>query len=615
MLGYARRLARARITNARSLETHAFGIGIGNGNGWRHCAMAAALSELRAALPLPTPAAPASATPVANRVVAALVYAQRTSVAIDTDHDLEPLLAAIRECHNMEILELGGYSFGVDAAARLGELIGERGGTMKCAQWADIFVSRNKPEVPVALNSMISGILKSGAMLTVLNLSDNAFGALGLQSVVSYFKSPQAVHLQELYLNNNGLGISGAKVLSSALSSPPPNLRRLEIGRNRLENAGAIAVADILKKVSTLEQLSLPQNGIYFPGIEALAGALSKNKNLKLLNLNDNTVGPKGAKALLQILPYLKELRFVNLGDCLLKNQGAKLIFQALNKPNLPELESLDLSFNEISAQSRVELETALLWRCDIFIFLEGNRFSTSFKSSLNERANGELDFGKEGSDDEEDVDDEEEEDDEDEDDDEDRDVSQSTAEEDEIEKANISDLIKKNLLMKGTTITPVVINSDVTLFLNNPNKETFSKLGTKPMDLLLKHLQVITEDDVYADEIVQIIFKLFLVNQDPKEIYSKMKLWLDGNNCRLSLIANAFLVHLGFIKSETKNKNLAGNTDASVNAFANAIKTPAFSQQLRNMILFVIKDRCAKEKKIGNVDYSNHREFWSNGQ
>lgn len=51
----------------------------------------------------------------------------------------------------MEILELGGYSFGVAAAARLGELIGERGGTMKCAQWADIFVSRNKPEVPVAL--------------------------------------------------------------------------------------------------------------------------------------------------------------------------------------------------------------------------------------------------------------------------------------------------------------------------------------------------------------------------------------------------------------------------------------------------------------------------------
>lgn len=44
---------------------------------------------------------------------------------------------------------------------------------------------------------------------------------------------------------------------------------------------------------------------------------------------------------------------------------------------------------------------------------------------------------------------------------------------------------------MKGTTITPVIVNNDVSLFLNNPSKETFSKLGTKPMDSLLKHLQV----------------------------------------------------------------------------------------------------------------------------
>lgn len=92
------------------------------------------------------------------------------------------------------------------------------------------------------------------------------------------------------------------------------------------------------------------------------------------------------------------------------------------------------MSFNEISGQSRVELETALLWRCDIFIFLEGNRFTTNFKTSLSEHANGEIDFGKEGSDDDEDVDDEEEEY-EDEDEDNDEDVSQSTAEEDGILK------------------------------------------------------------------------------------------------------------------------------------------------------------------------------------
>lgn len=68
------------------------------------------------------------------------------------------------------------------------------------------------------------------------------------------------------------------------------------------------------------------------------------------------------------------------------------------------------MSFNEISAQSKTELETAIFWRADTLIFLEGNKFSTAFKNSLSEGACGDIDFGKEPSDDEDEEDVEEEE-------------------------------------------------------------------------------------------------------------------------------------------------------------------------------------------------------------
>lgn len=51
----------------------------------------------------------------------------------------------------MDTLDLSTYSFGVEAANHLGKLLEEKGGKLKNALWADIFVSRNKPEVPVAL--------------------------------------------------------------------------------------------------------------------------------------------------------------------------------------------------------------------------------------------------------------------------------------------------------------------------------------------------------------------------------------------------------------------------------------------------------------------------------
>lgn len=52
----------------------------------------------------------------------------------------------------------------------------------------------------------------SGARLTELDLSDNAFGPDGVKSIEALLKSSVCYTLKELRLNNCGMGIGGGTV-------------------------------------------------------------------------------------------------------------------------------------------------------------------------------------------------------------------------------------------------------------------------------------------------------------------------------------------------------------------------------------------------------------------
>lgn len=52
----------------------------------------------------------------------------------------------------------------------------------------------------------------AGARLTILDLSDNAFGPDGVKGIEKLLKSSACFTLQELRLNNCGMGIGGGKV-------------------------------------------------------------------------------------------------------------------------------------------------------------------------------------------------------------------------------------------------------------------------------------------------------------------------------------------------------------------------------------------------------------------
>lgn len=214
---------------------------------------------------------------------------------------VKELTDAIDKCPKLEYLNLAGNTLGVEAAQEVGKAL-QKHPEFKRALWKDSFTGRLKTEIPIALQAMGRGIQDAGAHLAVFDCSDNALGPNGMKGLVELFSSAACFSLQELKLNNCGLGIDGGKMLARALTDcyrasvkagTPMKLKVFIAGRNRLENKGAEALAGFFAQVKSLEEITMPQNGIYHEGITALSSALRENTNMQILNLNDNTIGLK----------------------------------------------------------------------------------------------------------------------------------------------------------------------------------------------------------------------------------------------------------------------------------------------------------------------------------
>ena len=63
---------------------------------------------------------------------------------------------------------------------------------------------------------MGNGLMLAGARLTVLDLSDNAVGPVGMDGLHVLLTSPVCYTLQRLLLNNNGWGPTGGVVSGEA---------------------------------------------------------------------------------------------------------------------------------------------------------------------------------------------------------------------------------------------------------------------------------------------------------------------------------------------------------------------------------------------------------------
>ena len=177
----------------------------------------------------------------------------------------------------------------------------------------------------------IAEALRAKHSLRVLNLEENQFGQLGLQSLVE------------------------------AMAANPNLVRELRLGKNKLKD-GAVAMLGNFLAVSGvgLKVLDLSENGITKIGVMPICqGIAGRYSELVELSLHNNQLESDCALPLAQAVRQSTKLRHLHLGYNNLREGGAIQLARCL--PVAASLSTLDLTANHIGPQGGLELCKALL--------------------------------------------------------------------------------------------------------------------------------------------------------------------------------------------------------------------------------------------------------------
>ncbi|WFD02763.1 Ran GAP Rna1 [Malassezia obtusa] len=300
------------------------------------------------------------------------------NLKLNSKEDIAPYLKEIENINPLNEVHFGGNTLGVGACVALAETLRKKT-SLKVADFADIFTGRLITEIPDALRALCDA-LTDHTELEEINLSDNAFGGRSAEPMVNFLTHNHSFHT--LKLSNNGLGVSGGKIVADALHAAaeelksqgkPSQLRTVICGRNRLENGSADAWASAFAAHGGLVEVRLFQNGIRMEGIQALCEGLAKCPNLEVLDLQDNTATLRGGRAVAVALPSWPKLRVLNLSDCLLKSKGGMLVFDALLAGHAKNLEALHLQYCDLNRDALAKLGAAIAANLERLALLEIN--------------------------------------------------------------------------------------------------------------------------------------------------------------------------------------------------------------------------------------------------
>lgn len=488
---------------------------------------------------------------------------------LDNAASVEELVRDIEQYQGLRALRLEGNTLGVDAARAIAKALENKDLLQRC-YWSDMFTGRLRSEIPTALRSLGSALMSSGARLTELDLSDNAFGPDGVKGIEQLLKSPSCHRLRELKLNNCGMGIGGGKILAEALiechrqssaHGAPLKLRVFIAGRNRLENEGARALAKAFQVIGSLEEVHMPQNGINYAGVMALASAMRHNPELRVLNFNDNTFTKRGTLAMAQALRHLRNVQVINFGDCLVRSEGA-IALAAVLREGLPILKELNLSFGEITEAAALVVAQAVMDKPHMEkVDLNGNCLGEEGCEALREAMEN-MDKGdmlSSLSDDEgepDDEDDEEDDDDRENGDDGEDDASDNCNEDDEED----DEIVKENGIIKGDSPEKQQSPAEIVSFLSCPSVEKLLQLGELRTDL---SRQVDPSDPHMAADVLLKITSLY--NEEPETktavletADAVLKKLLSASTFQSYCFLSTLLVQMGLLKGEGKLKKVS---------------------------------------------------------
>jgi Ran GTPase-activating protein 1 len=335
-----------------------------------------------------------------------LSFSNEANKRWDTIDDGKRVAAKILQVNRIHTLELSGNTLGIEASGPIAEAL-KKHPELKIAQWKDIFTTRLNTEIPVVLKSFTDALIFAGTRLTTLDLSDNAIGPQAIHGLEDFLSGEACFGLKNLYLNNCGLGGAGTTVAKCLIECHKKALKsgkffELEVfvaGRNRLENAGAKALADAFSTLKSLVEIRMYQYGIKEAGIMELAKAFSKNPKLKIIDLNDNTFNESAATAMSKVVGKLNDLIILDFTDCLCRSKGSLNIVHELINGN-SGVQELLLGGNEIDAISmkKITQMSQQLPSLKKFV-LSANNLGHEYEEIKQSSNNGVFDFGTESDD------------------------------------------------------------------------------------------------------------------------------------------------------------------------------------------------------------------------
>ena len=170
---------------------------------------------------------------------------------------------------NLAKITLSGSSYGLEACQLIGDIIKDAP-KLKRLNFSNCFIGKLKEEIPVNLKALLQGV--TGKNLEEVDLSDNAFGPSGVPGFDFFLKATPSIKV--LRMINCGLGPMGGKALADCLKEGNLKLVEFYAGRNRLEDDGYQAIAQVLGEMGTLLKIEMPQNFVKKQGMISMLSAL-----------------------------------------------------------------------------------------------------------------------------------------------------------------------------------------------------------------------------------------------------------------------------------------------------------------------------------------------------